>query len=270
MDDLFFITSKIVWAFLSPMNIIIALVCLAAVLLWFNKVALAKTLLTLLLVVNLPLLVYPVSDTLIYPLEQRFQKPDRMLTDVDGIIILGGAEELKISVSWQRAEVSSAADRYIAAAELANLYPDIPVIYTGGSGLLRFQMNDGTSVDVAQTLLLNVGIEQSRLIIESQSRNTYENFQLIQALLPKREGNYFLVTSAFHMPRSVGLAQQNNINVIPYPVDYRSNKPALRQWDMNYLAHMNVLEVAWREWIGLTVYFITGKTNGWLPKSELS
>ncbi|OUR64208.1 hypothetical protein A9Q79_07140 [Methylophaga sp. 42_25_T18] len=270
MDDLFFITSKIVWAFLSPMNVIIALICLAAVLLWCEKVGLAKAVLTLLLIVNLPLLVYPVSDSLMYPLEQRFHKPDMMPTDVDGIIVLGGAEELKISVSWQRAEVSSAADRYIAAAELANLYPDIPVIYTGGSGLLGFQTNDGTGADIAQTLLLNVGIAQSRLIIESQSRNTYENVQLIQALLPKREGNYFLITSAFHMPRSAGLAQQNNINVIPYPVDYRSNKPALRQWGMNYLAHMSVLDVAWREWIGLTVYFITGKTTVWLPKPELS
>jgi len=270
MDDLFFITSKIVWAFLSPMNIIIALVCLAAVLLWCNKVALAKTVLTLLLIVNLPLLVYPVSDSLIYPLEQRFQQPDMMPTEVDGIIVLGGAEELKISVSWHRAEVSGAADRYIAAAELANIYPDIPVIYTGGSGLVRFQTNDGTGADTAQTLLVNVGIEQSRLIIESQSRNTHENFQLIHALLPKKAGNYFLITSAFHMPRSVGLAQQNNINVIPYPVDYRSNKPALRQWDMNYHAHMSVLEIAWREWIGLTVYFITGKTAAWLPKPERS
>ena len=270
MDDLFFITSKLVWALLSPMNIIVVLVCLIALLLWLNKVSLAKLLASILFVVNLPLLIYPVSDYLIYPLEQRFQKPEVMPSNVDGIIILGGAEDLKVSVSWQQAEVSGAADRYIAAAELAELYPTTPVIYTGGSGLLRFQTNDGIGLSIAQTLFENIGVEQHRLIIESQSRNTDENFLLTKPLLPREEGNYFLITSAFHMPRSVGIAQQQNINVIPYPVDYRSNQPVLRQWSMDYHAHMGVLEIAWREWIGLTVYFLTGKTSDWFPEPDLS
>lgn len=265
MDDLFFIASKLIWALLSPMNLIILLFCLVAVLLWLNKVALAKSLASLLLIVNLPLLLYPVSDYLIYPLEQRFQKPEVMPSNIDGIIILGGAEDLKVSVSWQQAEVSGAADRYIAAAELAALYPEVPVIYTGGSGLLRFQTNDGIGANIAQTLLTNIGIDKERLIIESQSRNTYENFLLTKLLLPKDSGNYFLITSAFHMPRSIGLAKQQNINVIPYPVDYYSNQPAYRQWSMTYLARMSVLEIAWREWIGLTVYFATGKTSAWFP-----
>lgn len=268
MDNLFFLVSKLAWALLSPLNIIIALTCLTTLLLWLNKIALAKVVLSFLLLINLPILIYPVGDYLIYPLEKRFSKPVEMPTDIDGIIILGGAEELKVSVSWQRAEVSSAADRFIAAAELALMYPDVPVIYSGGSGLLRFQTNDGTGESISKTLLTNVGIEQSRLIIESQSHNTDENFLLLKPLLPKINGNYFLVTSAFHMPRSVGIAEQRKINVVPYPVDFRSNTPALRQLAIDYRYHIDALEIACREWIGLTVYYLTGKTESFFPKPK--
>lgn len=95
MDDLFFIASKLVWALLSPLNVIILLSSFTALLLWFDKVAIAKKVALLLLVINVPLLVYPVGDILIYPLEQRFPQPQVMPKDVDGIIVLGGAEDLK-------------------------------------------------------------------------------------------------------------------------------------------------------------------------------
>jgi uncharacterized SAM-binding protein YcdF (DUF218 family) len=68
------------------------------------------------------------------------------------------------------------------------------------------------------------------------------------------------------MPRSVGIARQQGIDVIAYPVDYRSNKPSLRTWSIDYLGHINTLNTAWREWIGLSVYFLTDKTSEWFPK----
>ncbi|MBE9533276.1 MAG: YdcF family protein, partial [Proteobacteria bacterium] len=120
--------------------------------------------------------------------------------------------------------------------------------------------------NIAQILLTNLGINKQRLIIESQSRNTFENFRLMKPLLPKSDGVYLLVTSAFHMPRSVAIARKQGVNVIAYPVDYRSNPPEYRQWDFNLFDHLEVLEPAWREWVGLTVYYWTGKTSDWFPK----
>lgn len=149
-----------------------------------------------------------------YPLETRFSKPVELPNNVDGIIVLGGGEELKLSISWNTAEIGNAGDRFIAAAILAKHYPDVPVIYTGGSGLLRFSAS-GDAGAIARTLLAAVGIEQDRLIIESQSRNTYENFVLLKDKLAKLDGTYLLITSAFHMPRSVGIARQQGVNVIP-------------------------------------------------------
>jgi len=267
MDNLFFIISKLAWGILSPTNLIIGLVSIATLLLWLKKTRAANFLLTLCLLINLPLLFYPVGDLLIQPLEQRFSKPIEMPTDIDGIIVLGGGEELKISHSWNIAEMGNGGDRYVGATVLAKQYPNVPIIFSGGNSFLRFRKNNNEAT-IAQQLLTDMGVDKQRILVESQSRNTYENFLLLKPLLPKKNGHYLLVTSAYHMPRAVGIAQKQHLNVIPYPVDYRSNHQSIRQWDFAMFSHLQVLEPAWREWIGLTVYYLTNKTPTWLPTSE--
>ena len=240
---------------------------LATIQLFRNKISAAKKILLPTVLVSLILLSYPVSDYLMHPLETRFSKPEVLPDTIDGIIVLGGGENLKISVGWNTAEVGGGGDRFIGAATLAKHYPQAPVIFSGGSGLLRFDTTT-TGGDIARELLIAVGIAEDRLIIESQSRNTYENFVLLKDKLPKSDGTNLLITSAFHMPRSIGIARQQNINVIAYPVDFYSNKAKYRQWDFSLFEHLQTLEPAWREWIGLTVYYWTGKTSEWLPKQN--
>ena len=264
MDELFFILSKLAWGVLSPTNMIILMMALGTLFLMKGAVSAAKKILVSTVVVTLLLTVYPLGDSVMFPLENRFSKPQVMPEQIDGIIVLGGGEQLKTSLSWQSAELGAGGDRYIGAAILAKRYPTAPVIFTGGNSLLSFQ-GKGDQGNIAQTVLTAVGIEKNRLIIESKSRNTNENFLFIRPLLPETMGNYLLVTSAFHMPRAMGIARQQGLNVIAYPVDYRSNQPVLRQWSFNLYEHLEVLEPGWREWIGLTVYYITGRTDEWFP-----
>lgn len=267
MDNLFFILSKLAWGLLSPTNLIVLLFTLATILLFSNRTKTAKWILFPTAIFSISLLLYPIGDLLIYPLESRFYKPFELPENIDGIIVLGGGEELKHSLSWHTQELGNGGDRYIATAILAKHYPKAPVIFSGGNGFLQFQSTDNEG-NIAQTLLTKLGVNKQRLIIESQSRNTFENFQLMKPLLPKSDGVYLLVTSAFHMPRSVAIARKQGIRVVAYPVDYRSNSPKYRQWDFDSFEHLEVLEPAWREWIGLTIYYWTGKTSEWLPKPE--
>jgi uncharacterized SAM-binding protein YcdF (DUF218 family) len=265
MDSLFFYVSKFAWALLNPVNLMVILVCVASVCLFINLQKIAKVLFALLLMVNVPILIYPVGDLLIYPLENRFHKPINTLRNIDGIIVLGGGENLAISSGWQSPEMNDAGDRFIYAAKLAEQYPNVPVIYSGGSGLVQLR-DDQKSAEISQAILTMTGVEENRLIIESASRNTAQNFTLIKPLLPAQDGYYLLVTSAFHMPRSVGIARKLGINVIAYPVDYRSNIPTFRTWSIDYFSHVSTLTTAWREWIGLIVYFVTDKTSSLFPK----
>lgn len=267
MNDLFFYASKIIWAMLSPSNFIILLLVLGTIALLFQGYRWARRFLVVGSLLGLTVMVYPVGDYLIEPLESRFSKPQQLPTGVDGIIILGGGEDLKASISWQTPELGSGADRYVAAAHLARNYPIIPVIFSGGSGSILLQ---GTSRegDFARQTLRMVGVNTRRIIIESESRNTYENFVNLKSVLPKPNGKYILITSAFHMPRSVGIARKLDINVVPYPVDYKSNSSELRQFKLDFNGHIDSLETGWREWIGLTAYYLSEKTNAWFPAPQ--
>ncbi|WP_127471165.1 YdcF family protein [Thiomicrorhabdus aquaedulcis] len=264
LDSLFFIVSKLAWAFLSPGNLMVFAFALGTTLLVFNKLKAAKRVLMPSALISFMVMAYPVSDFLMMPLESRFSTPNPMPPSIDGIIVLGGGEDLKRSLSWNVAELGLGGDRYIGAAKLAQLYPNAPVIFSGGSGSMALQNTQGEGA-LANTLLTTIGVAQERLILESKSRNTFENFALLKPLLPKLNGTYLLVTSAFHMPRAVGIARQQGVNVIAYPVDYHSNTRDYRTWDFDLYDHLKALEPAWKEWIGLTVYYATGKTNEWLP-----
>ena len=266
MDKMFFVTSKLGWAIISPGNLIVILITFATIMLLLKKVTIAKWILIPLMIATWFVMAYPLTDSLIAPLETRFSKPTLLPQHIDGIIILGGGEKLKQSLSWQTQELGDGGDRLIGAAILARYYPDAPVIYSGGSGSLQPIQNEQNEASIAQTLLMAIGIAKDRLIIEPQSRNTAENFLFLKHKLPKPNGTYLLVTSAFHMPRSVGVARQQAINVIAYPVDYWSNKKELRQWDFDFIGHLQTLDLAWHEWLGLTAYYWTGKTSEWFPR----
>ena len=111
------------------------------------------------------------------------------------------------------------------------------------------------------------GIDENRLILENRSLNTHENAALTKTViagLPK--GDWLLVTSAFHMPRSVGAFREQGIGVIPWPADYRTSGTdgfAIGRDDP--MEAMSEVSLAIREWIGLAVYAATGRIGAFFP-----
>jgi len=67
------------------------------------------------------------------------------------------------------------------------------------------------------------GIAKDRLMMERRSLNTRENAEFTKAMVsPKSGERWLLVTSAHHMPRSVGIFRRVGFEVEPYPVDWRT------------------------------------------------
>jgi len=264
MDELFFIVSKLAWSVLSPSALFIWLTLLALVLLYRGYLQAAKILLLIMTFIGFTLMAYPLGDLLLEKLEKRFSVPATLPEQIDGIIVLGGSEQLKTSQSWQAPQTGEAGDRYLAAAMLARHYPQTPLWVSGGSNSLHMTAHEAVA-EIHRQLLLMAGVPASQIHIEQNSRNTYENIQNLRQVLPDPDGQYLLVASAYHMPRSVGIARKLGLNVIAYPVDYRSQRGALRQFDLALFEHLQTLEPAIREWLGLTVYFLTGKTSQFLP-----
>jgi uncharacterized SAM-binding protein YcdF (DUF218 family) len=163
------------------------------------------------------------------------------------------------------AVVRSAPDRIIAAAALAHRYPNARLVFSGGSANLI--SSDAREADYAGAIFESLGIAKSRLIMERASRNTLENAEFSKALVaPKPGERWLLVTSAFHMPRSVGLFRKAGFAVEAYPVDWRVGGPGdLLTFTSIAVDGLARTDLGWREWIGLVAYRATGKIDDLLP-----
>ena len=103
--------------------------------------------------------------------------------------------------------------------------------------------------------------------MERRSRNTQENAEFSKAMLtPKPGERWLLVTSAYHMPRSVGVFRKAGFAVEPYPVDWRTGgRGDLLRFSIFAIDGLDRVDIAMREWMGLAAYRISGKTDAFFP-----
>ena len=207
----------------------------------------------------------PLGNLLLYPLESRFPPWDPSRGAPDGIIVLGGSIDPDLSAAHRTPIVRQAADRLLAPAELARRYPKARIVFTGGSA--NVVSNDAREADWAGTVLETIGIPKDRLIMERNSRNTFENALFTKQLVaPKPGERWLLVTSAYHMPRSMGIFRKAGFDVEAYPVDWRmGGRDDLFSFTNVGTDGLGRTEVAAREWLGLVAYRLRGRTGELLP-----
>lgn len=262
--DTFFNLSKIFWAVANPGNFLVLVLVLSLLFRW--RKILFVTVLSLML-----LTVYPLGNLLLQPLEKRFSQPVQLPEDLAGIIVLGGGEDAELTAQWDQPQFSSGADRVMTLPGLMKRFPDKPVIFTGGSGsVLKPEFRGADTVKAWMDGFADSG----QVIFERNSRNTYENALFSGQVLPEgssidQGSGWLLVTSAFHMPRSVGIYRQQGWKVIPYPVDYYSQPFALDNFKFDLAGNLKNVAIGMREWIGLLAYYATDKTADWFPAEDL-
>ncbi|UCD67404.1 MAG: YdcF family protein [Betaproteobacteria bacterium] len=268
MDTLFFWLSKVAWTIISPDSLLLILILLSTALLFVGKTRSAKKLLAAISAILLVIASLPLHNLLLYPLETRFETNPELPESLTGIIVLSGGEKAYLSSLWEQVELGPAAERNLAFLALAKQYPKAKLVFTGGSGTLTKQAYKGA--DVAKTLFQQQGLDLDRVVFESQSRNTYENALFTKRLIqPGRNENWLLITTAWHMPRSVGIFCKQQWPVIPYPVDHTTAPGDLLSLRLALAEHLRDLKTAMQEWTGLLAYYLTGKTTSLLP-SECS
>lgn len=265
MNSVFFWLSKLAWLVVAPDSLLLILVLVAWVLLWRGKNRMAKRLLGLVAIAMLIVALFPVGEWMLHPLEKRFPANPALPQKIDGIIMLSGAEDAELSAAWNQVELGDGAERLLAFQALARQYPKAQLVFTGGSSSMVNQASKGA--DVAKRLSEQMGLDASRIVFEREARNTFENAVLSKALVKPAPGqNWILITSAFHMPRSVGIFCRAEWPVIPYPVDHHTWPGNRLHIDLNLVAHLGGMTMAIREWIGLAAYYATGKTTALLPQ----
>jgi uncharacterized SAM-binding protein YcdF (DUF218 family) len=262
---MFFILSKVLGFFAIPSNLVIAFGLLGIVLSATRRARIGKYLMMVSLIALAVIGLSPLGNALIIPLEQRYPPWDDTRGPPDGIVVLGGAITPDVSAARDDVALNEAAERLTATVALARRYPDARIVYSGGTGALIYR--EGSEAATAVRLFESLGIPHARITAEEQSRNTVENAVLsLLVAMPQPGERWLLVTSGYHMPRAMGVFRQAGFPVEAYPVDWRTRGPqdALRPFS-TLGSGMERTDTAAREWVGLLVYWLTGRSASLFP-----
>jgi uncharacterized SAM-binding protein YcdF (DUF218 family) len=260
-----YVLSKLLGALLAPGTLLLVLLVPATMLLWSRRRwRTGRAILTGVCFASLGLVLLPIQPFLTRTLEDRFPANPPLPAHLDGVIILGGAVDQFISQARGRVTLNDAAERVTEAVILAQAHPEAKVLYTGGSAdPWRPQIGEAP---YAARLLVALGIDPGRLIVEDQSRNTHENAVASRRLVDPKAGEaWVLITSARHMPRSVGTFRQAGWPVIAWPVDYATGGRG--DWTNADLVvnRLRLLAQSLHEWCGLVYYRLRGWSDDLFP-----
>jgi uncharacterized SAM-binding protein YcdF (DUF218 family) len=262
---MFYYVSKVFWFFAVPSNFLVLLILTGAVLRASRWPRLGQRLIlggvAALLIFGLT----PVPVWLLMPLETRFPQYKDDGVPVAGVIVLGGSFESEPTDHYGQMALNDAGERILAIATVARRFPNARIIYTGGgSGFVQGRTPEATLVERTAA---DMGVAPGRVIYERRSLNTYENAIYSKEIVqPKPGERWLLVTSAFHMPRSVGVFRKAGWDVVAYPVDYRTGGPEdVNRFFASISQGFTRTDTAIKEYVGLIAYRIAGKTDALFP-----
>lgn len=183
----------------------------------------------------------------------------------DGIIVLGGSIDPDLSQERGEVVIGSALQRLTIVPRLAREFPNARIVFSGGNGGL---LGGASEADFAGPLFISMGVPADRISLERMSRNTAENAAFTKAMIdPKPGERWLLVTSAAHMPRAMGCFRAVGFPVEAYPVDWHTSAYIAEWFWPNVVLSYGLgrLDIVAREWIGLVVYRLTGRSSALFP-----
>ena len=135
----------------------------------------------------------------------------------------------------KKLSLNDGSERLIASAKLALDYPNSKIYYLGGDGrLIKSKFNEA---DIAKIFYSNIHFDLNRVIFIDNTRNTIENLKAFKKINTLNQSN-ILITSAFHMKRSMLISKKLDLTIKPYAVDFRSVN------DFNILNYYQKLSIA--------------------------
>ena len=202
--------------------------------------------------------VLPTAAYIMRPLEGRFGSPAE-LERVDGIIVLAGPEITTLSAAYGEPQLSTHGDRLTTFLLLAERFPAARLVHSGSGAGRQLSQSQ-----IARTIILGSGVPPERVLFEDRSRNTCESAQLTRdAVSPAADQRWLLVTSAFHMPRSIACFRAADWEVTPYPTDFQRG---VIPWSFGLVANLEDFDLAAHEWVGLVYYRLRGFTRELFPR----
>tara|TARA_B110000211_G_C13946975_1_gene494334 strand:- start:100 stop:903 length:804 start_codon:yes stop_codon:yes gene_type:complete len=266
LEDLFFIISKLGAFFYKPSNILFFFLIIL-----FFYIPKVNFLIKFVYSIMLLILFFPFGLIILNKLEERIPIPINIPNDIENIIVLGGFEELDLYINRGQLHFNGSSERIIMAVKLSSQFQNSKIVFVGGDASLKKKESNITNSDVVKEFFDIIQFDEDNYLFIKGSRNTHENIKDLKNNLDMR-GNNLIITSAFHMPRVVGILKKNNLKAIPYPVDYftkkNSNFTSLKTYFSLFSVSQNLvwLDFSTREFLALLIYRITNKTNVLFPR----
>ena len=253
---MFFALSKIFWTLAAPSHWLglFAVAVLVCVMFRWLRAAMvfASAMVALLLVAWLA------AVPLARSWESRFPRPP-WPRHVDGVLVLGGGFDSLILEQRHAPQGNGAAYRLVEGYAAARHYPGARLVFTGGSGSMEAKPFPESVT--ARYIFTEIGQDPKHMVLESRSRNTYENFLYSKELVKPRPGEvWLLATSAMHMPRAMAIADKVGWPMTPWPTDFITGSSGSHDpWQIT--PNLDLLDYVVHEWIGLAVYRLSGKAQ---------
>ena len=254
---MFYHLSKVFWFLCAPSHIGVWLILIAAGLLARKR---ERAALRCALVAGTILILLgfsPVSVWMMHPIENLYPRP-ALPAHVDGIIILGGGNDGEIYGSRGAPNPSYGVTRLMAGCALARQHPEARVVFSGGPFP---DTSPKSEARAAREILIGLGLAPNRVLVETASRNTWENFRFSQTIAKPRPGEtWVVVTSAFHMPRTLAIAAKTGWPMLPWPSDYTTASSSHYEV-MQFPENLERADLAVHEGIGVLAYRLAGNAH---------
>lgn len=243
----------------DPINILVLFLfwaALTAFSLEDRKVKVARLALAMIAFLFLLTAIFPVGQWILSPLENKFVT--MLPSQVDGIVLLTGDEDPVTSQARGLPVGGHATQRYVSAARLLKQYPKAKLVVVGTTAPDSPRSKYSTQA-ISSQFLRDLEIPSSRIVYETDSRNTRENAVLSQKIIkPHKKEKWLLLTSAYHLPRSVLCFEKVGWKTVPVAADYFTDGRVSLVPTFNFIHQLRLIRAATHEYIGLVSYWLLG------------
>ena len=212
---------KILPLIFSPLMLVIGLIVLGII---FNLRKFSLIGVIVLILSSLPI----ISNKFIAYLEKDYQ-PIKIadVENVDAIVVLSGMIRVIGDEENLKYEFTDSIDRFFAGLDLFNNNKSPILILTRGKMPWSLGIAEG---EYLKELAIKYGVSEENIILTDEVQNTDQEAKAIKEILTE-DAKIILVTSAFHMPRAEKVFKAANVDVIPFPVDFKNSKSKITMMD---------------------------------------
>lgn len=246
-----------------PAELALVLLLASLILLVLGRRRFGLALLGIVTFSGIAVLLLPIDDWLLAPLEARFPKPAQLPACIDGILMVGAGEDRRAATAWHEPLLTADFGSFLEAQRLMRIHPEAELLFSGYGSDPQGMI---TEAEIGKQILVQMGVAPARIRLEERSRDTWQNFRYSQQIAAPTTGQvWVLVAAAAHIPRSIGIARHLGWTMIADPTSYQSAPDGGRIPQAEPLRKLHNIETALHEWEGLLGYWLEGHIDTLFP-----